>query len=556
MAARFTKKQVQAWPAGADGFFHWLADIKPMIPSFKGGFELFEPEQFQIDAIRNALETDAAGNFRYRTIVFSFPRRHSKTTINALIVLWRFTTRITENIVCMATSEKQSQATGFKLVKQIIRNTPALLNMIGNGNIKTDLIEYPALQNTIKTVSCNPAGLYGEKITAGWVTELHAAYTDEPMQVLASSLGDSLNSWLLVDSTVDATGGPLHRLEIMADNGDDPSIFVKRLEYADLQEALDKCPHWIDQNWLKSREKALLPATFATQHLNKRAAADNRLFTQDDIEACKDRFPFPVDIQSLEKWAAGRTWQAGGGLDRAYGWSLHGDATIWTSIAKVAGVDGQEPEYLVLNQQEITASLGVLIKKAISKDAKTYNLTNISFEAYNSQDLIVWAQENGIATDTVHATNSAQIPAFTELHRIVKEHRLHFSDKLDGLAREMSTFMYELVNGNPKFGSDKFHDDRIYSLVWAIYSLRNYELAAFTLPNLICDNKSQMARFCYLHSGDMIMNCSRYCPSHIRVNEMFLKYRRSNVEREISLPEFFNNMVNVNGVRIFSSWNY
>lgn len=553
---RYTRERVRAWRQGADGFFAWLADIKPFIPSFKGGYELFVPEQFQVDALRRALECDSDGNFKFRTIIFSFPRRHSKTTLNALLVLWRFTTRITENICCMATSERQSQATGFKQIKQIIRNTPSLYEMIGLGNIRTDMIEYPALQNTISSVSCNVAGLYGQRITTAWITEIHAATTDEPMQILGSSLGDSLNSWLLIDSTVDATGGPLHRLETMAANGDDPSIFVRRLEYRDLQDALDHCPRWINRDWLISRQKMLLPATFATQHLNQRAAADNRLFAQADIEACKSSFSLPIDKATLEAWAGGRTWRAGCGLDRAYGWSLHGDATVLTTVAKVAGVDGQEPEYLVLNQQEITASLGVLIKKAIARDMSAYGISNASFEAYNSQDLIAWAQENGIPTDTVHATATAQIPAFTELHRIIKERRLKFSDQLDGLMREMETFTYEIVNGNPRFGNDRFHDDRIYSLVWAIYSLRTYELASFSLPNVICDNKSRNASFCYLHGdGDMVMGCSKYCASHARVNDMYLKYRRNNIDSSISLPEFFKNMVTVSGARIYASWN-
>ena len=62
--------------------------------------------------------------------------------------------------------------------------------------------------------------------------------------------------------------------------------------------------------------------------------------------------------------------------------------------------------------------------------------------------MALWAQERGIPTEIVHATNTAQTPAFLEFHRIVKEHRLHFSDKLEGLEKEMSTFIYELVNGS------------------------------------------------------------------------------------------------------------
>lgn len=552
--ASFTKKQIQSWTANSpDAFFAWLEDIQPRVPSARGGHAVFVPEPFQRDAIRDALATDDAGDWRYTTIAFSFPRRHSKTTLMALLVLWRFTTRTTQNIVCMATNERQTVATGFALLRQIVLNTPALLAMIGKENVQTFRIVYPALQNSIRTTSCNTAGLYGEKITVAWMTELHAAVSDEPMQVLASSLGDSLNSWMLIDSTVDGIGGPLHRLEQLAESGEDPTIFVRRIEYADLAEALEKSPSWIRRDWLKSRKAQLLPATFETQHLNRRTAATNSLFAPEDIAACRERLPMPFEKAALESWAEGRSFITGGGLDRAYFGSLHGDATIWTSIAKVAAPDGGEPHYVVLNQQKILGSLASGIKKAILADVERYALANVVIEAYNSQDIGTWAQEQGIPSELIHATNTAQTPAFMELYRIVQEHRLHFPDKLEELAKEMGTFLYELVNGSPRFGSEKFHDDRVYSLAWAVYATRRSELAAFTLPNIICDSQSKHARFCYLRTGDAILNCAKTCPTHVAVQGMYLQYRRTVIESDISLPDFFVNLVKVKGARLYSA---
>ena len=323
----FTKKQVQSWTANSpEAFFAWLEDIQPRVPSARGGYAVFVPEPFQRDAIRDALATNDAGDWKYTTIAFSAPRRHGKTILAALLVLWRFTTRPTQNIVCMATNERQTVATGFALVRQIVLNTPALLAMIGKENVQQYRITYPALQNSIRTTSCNVAGLYGEKISVGWMTELHAAPSDEPMQVLASSLGDSLNSWMLVDSTVDGIGGPLHRLEQLAESGEDPTVFVRRIEYADLAEALEKSPPWIRRDWLKSRKAQLLPATFETQHLNRRTAATNSLFAPEDIAACREPLPMPFEKAALEAWTGGRSFITGGGLDRAFFFSAHGDS--------------------------------------------------------------------------------------------------------------------------------------------------------------------------------------------------------------------------------------
>ncbi len=548
----FSKQQVKSWREGADGFLTWITDIQPRIPSAHGGFEVFKPEPFQVQSIKEALEHNPDGTWRFTTIAFSMPRRHSKTVLCALLSLWRICTRTGENIVVLANSERQASTIGFGLCKKIVLQTPALLNQIGRANVQSFKIEVPALGNMMRTVSGNVAGLFGEKITVGWCSEIHAAASDEGMQVLASSLGDSLNSWLLIDSTVDGQGGPLHRLEQLQASGEDPTIYVHRLEYADLTEALEKSPRWIRRDWLKSRAAQLTPMVFASQHLNQRQASEQNLFAPAHIEACKDRLPHPLTPEDLERIAQGKTYVCGGGLDRAFGFSLHGDSTIWTSIAKIAGNPGEEPHFYILNQQNILGSLGALIKKAIQTDHDAFGLQSACIESYNSQDIATWATERGIPNEIIHATNTWQVPAFTELYRIVAEGRLHFSDKLDGLVREMGTFLYELKNGSPRFGSDKFHDDRVYSLAWAVHSLRQQELASFTLENVICNSRSTHADCCYLRGGDLILPCSNSCQSHVQVQQMFNQYRHANLESDVTLPGFFSNIVTVEGIRLYS----
>lgn len=546
----FTPEQVLSWRDGAAGFFRWIGDVQPRVPAKQGGFIIFEPEVFQKKAVREALAQNAEGNWRYGTLIFSFPRRHSKTTLAALLVLWRFFTRVTENIVILANSEKQSVSTGFAICKKIVQNTPALAAQLPADCIQNYRLEYPRLQNTIRTVSTTVSSLYGEKLTCGWISELHAAASDEGMQVLASSLGDSKNSWLIVDSTVDAIGGPLHRLEQLAESGEDPTICVHRLEYRDLEEALEKSPSWIRREWLKSRAAQLLPAVFASQHLNKRSEASNCLFAVADIQACKERLPHPLPQAELERIAGGRNYATGGGLDRAYFASLHGDSTIWTSVAKVADEDDGEPHFYVLHQKDILGSLATGIKKAILADVEQYALQNAVIEAYNAQDIATWATDKAIPNEIIHATNTAQVPAFTELHRVVKEHRLHFPDTLKDLARELETFLYELTNGQPRFGSKKFRDDRVYSLAWAVYSLRQKELAVYELENIVCASSSSHAPLCYLRGGTAILHCSGSCPSHVRVNAMFQQFSSRNVESDLLLQDFYKNRVTVSGARI------
>ena len=554
-ASTGTTKTV-AWSDGSAGFWQWHKDTQPMIPSAKGGYELFKPTPEQRKAIEEALKLDAKGNFVYQTIAFSFPRRHSKTLIMALLVIWRFCTRETECIKVMANSERQTLSVGFKLLKQIILNTPALRTLIGPKNVKKYSIEYPKLDSTIEAVNCNTSGLYGEKVTVGWVSEIHAAASDEPMQVLASSLGDSRNSWLLVDSTCDSIGGILHRLEQLAESGEDETVYSNVIRYKDLQEALEKSPPWISKRWLESRAKQLLPAVFETQHLNQRTSSDRNLFAAKDIQACvKKRLKAPLTLELLAQITQGRKYLTGGGLDRAYFGSINGDATVWTSIAKVAGPDNGEPEYYVMAQKSVLGSLASGIKKAISKDMAHYRLTNMVVESYNSQDIYTWLLEQpGWNAEVIHPTASAQLEPFMQLYRLVKEGRLHIPGNLKKLQEEMETFLYELVQGKPKFGSSKFKDDYIYSLAWAIHSLREKELATYELPRIVCESKSKNSRHCFLRGGDLIIpSCSRACEAYMLTEKMFSQYRTSKVNSELTLPQFYREFVKCKGYRVYQA---
>lgn len=62
--------KVASWRNGSAGFFQWLDDVKPMVPSAKGGFEVYQPGPLERIEIAKAIDGD------YRTIVFCWPRRH------------------------------------------------------------------------------------------------------------------------------------------------------------------------------------------------------------------------------------------------------------------------------------------------------------------------------------------------------------------------------------------------------------------------------------------------------------------------------------------------
>ena len=258
-------------------------------------------------------------------------------------------------------------------------------------------------------------------------------------------------------------------------------------------------------------------------------------------------------MEDVQRIAAGRSFVCGGGFDRAKSLSVHGDNTIWTSIVKIAEPEG-EPHFYVLNQHNVLGSLGFTSKKAIQKDWDTYNIAHMILEGYEVQDISAWALDRGLSHEVVHPTAQAQMPAFMSLHQIVREGRLHFSDKLRDLAEEMKHFPYELKGEMARFGkSEKFKDDRVFSLAWAIHALRRQELAIYSLDNVICRSKSQHAAMCYLRSGDMVLLCAQECLSHRQVAAMYQQHMKLNVDSEMQIQEFYQSMVNMSGIRSYKA---
>jgi terminase large subunit-like protein len=531
------------WKGGADGFFLFLDDVQPHVPRADGSWGPLVLEGWQRDDIRAALDGG------YRTAIFCHPRRHGKTLIVALIILWRFVSRESQTICLVSNSANQSVAACFRLVSGIIRRTPALLRLIGAKHIQVDKILFPGLDNLIEALPSNPAALIGRKVSVAQVSELHAARDADVFDAMASSTGDSAEGLVLVDSTVGSRSGPLYRLVGLVERGEDPATFVSERSYADLADALARSPAWINRAWLTSRSKQMLPMEFARYHLNRWSSGSNALFTEADLAASMVDLPHPVPLDVLREFTAGRTFLVGGGLDRAYGFSLHGDQTIVTAVAKVAADEG--PEYIVLFQKAIMFSAASGIKKAFTECQDRYGFANVGVESYNAQDIWAWLLEKTIPAEVIHATNTAQIPAFTELHRIVAEHRLRVPTDLEPLLAEMKTFEYDVETAaTPRFGAaGGHHDDRVYSLAWAVHALREHELTAYELGAVVCDADERAQQMCYLFGNGHVLPCADRCPTHREVAEMYARFRARDVA-ELPLIDFFRSKVKSVGFRI------
>lgn len=537
------------WNApGYVGFQNWLADIQPAILHKDRRYHPVSLEDWQSDILRDALSVDDESNFLHSIVMTCMPRRHSKSTMWQLVILWQVMSRENQNVIALPCTDDHGLRTMFKPMAGIIKNTPKLaphFKVFPSRNI----IQFDEMGGSVTFVAPNSASAFGDKVSILWTSDLHASPDLEPFQALQASLLDSENSLILIDTNTDSEGGVIHELEQEATRN--PRIYTKRIEYRDFDEYCAKAPHWIDREKAKTLKATTLDATFQRDILGKRGSGEYALFPSDALEQCKDSYTMPVSPEALKELVGGRQYIVTGGLDRAKKlWG--GDGTIWTVTLKVASISG-EPHVYVLNQKAIAPNTGAEIKKAILEDHERYTLTNVTMEDYETHDITPWLDSQKIPNESVSATNTRQNSAFLEMHRVAKEGRFHIPANNSALITEMTTFVYsESKTGKFQFGSSnkrKFPDDRVYSACWSIFASRNAVLSMYRIGNILCRNKSPKKSLCFMLGGSLELVCKSGCHAYSQVEKMHQHYAALTLQ-ETDIPNFFSSAVKLDGARI------
>lgn len=208
-----------------------------------------------------------------------------------------------------------------------------------------------------------------------------------------------------------------------------------------------------------------------------------------------------------------------------------------------------------MDQVKVVPNTAQHIKKLIRDAHDRYKLDNLTLEDYQAMDIEPWCIEQDIPVELVTAHSSRQNAMFPELHRIVKEGRLHFPEDMDKLVGEMTGFQYtSLRDGKYSFGaSGKGHDDRVYSLGWSVYSLRKEILANYVLGNIQCIRKDRQRQLCMLLGGDLELNCSSQCLAYNQVKGMHQEFKRFYTESELDICNFYKRYVKVIGSLIYQA---
>ena len=120
---------------GVKGFFNWIEDVKPQTEHRNNRYRPIVLECWQREILEEALAADESGRFVFSMLLTCMPRRHSKTTLWALVTLWLFTSRDNQTIQLLGNSDQHCNRVQFRPLKGIIEHTPVLRRMIrGEGH--------------------------------------------------------------------------------------------------------------------------------------------------------------------------------------------------------------------------------------------------------------------------------------------------------------------------------------------------------------------------------------------------------------------------------------
>lgn len=536
--------RIASWRDGSSGFFKFVEEVQPRVRSHLGGYAPFVLEGWQKVELAKALDNPGVS-----IAVWCFPRRHGKTLLSALIIVWRFLTRPSENIAVVANSEKQVVDTAFRTIREAFEQTPALKKLVDAGTISIlqDRIELPSAGSVIQAFSSNPAALWGKKLTCAQISELHAAARgDEVFGALAGSLLDSAGSLLLIDSTVGPKSSKLFDLYQAATRANDPdhSIAFSHIEYADIADACAKAPAWLSAAKLQSLSRQMLPHEFALYHLNRWQDAASTLFPKSILDPCIHEYP--LDLAAL---ANGAGHVVGCGLDRAFGGSKHGDRTVTACVAKVV-VDDDE-HLFVLDAEAVLLSRLSSIKSRFVRYHNDFDMSRATLESYGSQDVADWSATQPFAAgvEVVHPSRRSKYAAFMALYQAAAEQRLHIHPKFKPLIEELAVF--EVISDGkatdgetavPKFTHPRgAHDDYVHALAWSSHSLRTITLNPYEIEGIHCNGRGADVEMCALNGGAHVPLCGESCRSMKQAHRLFGAYRARKPLTPVGFEAFIAN---------------
>ena len=239
----------------------------------------------QKEVFREALEM-RDGRFRYRLIIFCWPRGEGKSLMVCLIQLWKFFCFPRQQIVFGALSKDQTKFVHYEMIQSVLLNSPKLINVIGKANVQRG---QTVLKNNKGEVisSFQPISTYSgivSNITGYTFSEMFDMKEPKFFVQLDGSVRNIINALGTIDSTVSVKEHILYRLYKGVQQNED------KLTYFSYRCAPNASPddYWhplMTKDQLDSYRKKFPPAEFDRYFRNVWELESGKLFSDPIVKS-------------------------------------------------------------------------------------------------------------------------------------------------------------------------------------------------------------------------------------------------------------------------------
>lgn len=218
---------------GPEGFIKWCED-RVYIPIYPDGSDIavwtpirdldtgIHPKsgksydyiwQMQKEVIRQCLRM-VNGRFVYRLIILSWMRGEGKSLLACLIQLWKFFNWPKQNIVLGANSKDQIRFVHYDIMRDIIKNSPALLEIAGERNVQEKEVRLRDDSGNVSSVLRAISSFSGivSNITGYTFSEMFDMKNPKFFTQLDGSIRNIPNALGVIDSTVSPKTHVLYKM--------------------------------------------------------------------------------------------------------------------------------------------------------------------------------------------------------------------------------------------------------------------------------------------------------------------------------------------------------
>ena len=218
---------------GPEGFIKWCED-KVYLPIYPEGSDIavwtkvsdlstdIHPKsgksydfiwQMQKEVFRQCLRM-VRGRFIYRLIILSWMRGEGKSLAACLIQLWKFFNWTKQNIVLGANSKDQTKFVHYDVMRDIIKNSPELLETVGDRNVQEKEIRLMDENGNVTSVIRAISSFSGivSNITGYTFSEMFDMKKPNFFVQLDGSIRNIPNALGVIDSTVSPKTHVLYKM--------------------------------------------------------------------------------------------------------------------------------------------------------------------------------------------------------------------------------------------------------------------------------------------------------------------------------------------------------